>query len=182
MVGESGSGAIENLLFSSWVTTFKTCYFLVNICLVLIDFLTKEVFFIQKEFAKLGAQGSLWLPFGLKEEVSKELCSEWPCVTENLKWPCAPRNLRWPRATENLKWPRATENLKWPCATVNLRWLLQLLRKTFTFWKWKHISKNNLILKMNACLLKSEKWLLLCHREFEMTVRHRKFEMTVCHR
>jgi hypothetical protein len=59
MVGESGSGAIENLLFSSWVTTFKTCYFLVNICLVLIDFLTKEVFFIQKEFAKLGAQGSL---------------------------------------------------------------------------------------------------------------------------
>ena len=30
---------------------------------------------------------------------------------------------------------------KWPCATENLRWLLQLLRKTFTFWKWKQILK-----------------------------------------
>ena len=31
-------------LFSSWARNFKTCHFLVNICLVLIDFLTKEVF------------------------------------------------------------------------------------------------------------------------------------------
>ena len=55
--------------------------------------LNKRGFFIQREFAKSGAQSSLWLPFGLKEEASKEFCSEWPCATENLKWPCAPGNL-----------------------------------------------------------------------------------------
>ena len=37
------------------------------------------------------------------------------------------------------RWPCATERLRWPCATENLRWPLQLFRKTFKFWKWKHI-------------------------------------------
>ena len=40
-------------------------------CLVLIDFSTKEVFSYRESFQKLGAQGSLWLPFGLKEEAQK---------------------------------------------------------------------------------------------------------------
>ena len=46
--------------------------------------------------------------------------------------------------------------LKWPCATFIFCQFLwprvhkKIFRKTFTFWKWKHISKKNHILKMKA--------------------------------
>ena len=66
------------------------------------------------------------------DHVPQGIC-EWPWPTKNSKWPCA---------TENLKWSCATGNLRWPRATGNLRWQLQLLRKTFTFWKRKtHFKK-----------------------------------------
>ena len=106
----------------------------------------------------------------VNDHVPQGIC-KWPCATKNLKWPCAKGNLKWPCAT--IIFNQFSRIFMTPGAwnfpnNFFLKNEKKNLSKPFTFWKRKHISKTNHILKMkahpethfdNECIF-SEKWLI----------------------
>ena len=87
----------------------------------------------------------------VNDRVPQEIC-KWPCATKNLKWPCATGNLKWPYATiifNQFSLIFMTARI-WNFPNNFFLKNEKKLSKPFLFWKWKHISKKNHILKLKA--------------------------------